>query len=311
MGKVINITIRGKIAVYTDDVVYVCGNSDYIIHFDFDAEWNEHEYKTARFITDDGSYTDVVFQGNECAVPVLSNTYKIKVGVFAGNLSTTTPATISAKKSILCGSGTPAAPAEDVYAQLTQMIENGMLRGPQGEPGPQGPQGEPGKDADPYTLPTASATVKGGVKVGPGLEMDGDVLRMATHSYFANSKNYGVGNNENEIAINCKHFRGTIAFIGTTDCSGEACIYCGDKLAGAAPFTAKANVPSIASFRSIMIDGRKYIEVQASDSPNTTFCGEIRRTISSIEEDAAYNKIIVRAISGTMPANSRMMFEWE
>lgn len=33
-----------------------------------------------------------------------------------------------------------------------------------------------GRDAEPYTLPTASETVKGGVKVGEGLQMDGDVL---------------------------------------------------------------------------------------------------------------------------------------
>lgn len=45
-----------------------------------------------------------------------------------------------------------------------------------GEPGPAGPAGEPGKDAEPYTLPTASETVKGGVKVGNGLQMTGDVL---------------------------------------------------------------------------------------------------------------------------------------
>ena len=39
-------------------------------------------------------------------------------------------------------------------------------------------RGEPGKDAAPYTLPTASASVKGGVMVGDGLEMDGDVMRV-------------------------------------------------------------------------------------------------------------------------------------
>ena len=52
-------------------------------------------------------------------------------------------------------------------------------QGPKGETGPQGPagpQGEPGKDGSLYELPTASADVKGGVKVGKRLKMNGDVL---------------------------------------------------------------------------------------------------------------------------------------
>ncbi len=36
---------------------------------------------------------------------------------------------------------------------------------------------------DVYTLPTASATVKGGVMVGDGLQMDGDVLRVTPEEY--------------------------------------------------------------------------------------------------------------------------------
>lgn len=36
---------------------------------------------------------------------------------------------------------------------------------------------------DAYTLPTASATVKGGVKVGSGLQMNGDVLRVKQEKY--------------------------------------------------------------------------------------------------------------------------------
>lgn len=35
-----------------------------------------------------------------------------------------------------------------------------------------------GGGGDPYTLPTASATTKGGVKIGNGLEMDGEVLNV-------------------------------------------------------------------------------------------------------------------------------------
>lgn len=108
--------------------MYVCGNSDFVIDFDFDAEWNEYEYKTARFITQDGLYTDVVFSGAQCAMPVLQNTHRIHVGVFAGNMHTTTPAYIPAKKSILCGTDAPATPPEDAYAQMMEDINQNADR---------------------------------------------------------------------------------------------------------------------------------------------------------------------------------------
>lgn len=121
MDKIINITVKNKIAMRTNDTIYVCGNSDFVLAFDFDEEWNEFFTKTARFIYG-GQYQDIIFQGNQCPVPVISNAYNINVGVFAGDLRTTTPAHISAKKSILCGNGSPAAPPEDVYAQIMDLL---------------------------------------------------------------------------------------------------------------------------------------------------------------------------------------------
>lgn len=122
--KEINITIRDKIAENVSGSGYVCGNSDYTVIFDFDSEWDAFDTKTARFVKQDRTFTDVVFSGNQCPMPILSNTYNIYVGVFAGDLHTTTPAHISAKKSILCDGGTPAAPSEDVYAQIIALLDN-------------------------------------------------------------------------------------------------------------------------------------------------------------------------------------------
>jgi len=127
MNKTINVSVRNKIAVLTNDVLYICGNSDFVVDFDFDDEWDEFYAKTARFIYG-GQYVDVVFEGNQCAVPVISNTYSFLIGVFAGNLRTTTPAYISAKKSILCEGGLPAAPTDDVYAQMVEMFNEGMVK---------------------------------------------------------------------------------------------------------------------------------------------------------------------------------------
>lgn len=125
MEREINISIKDKIAVADKSALYICGNSDFVINFAFDEEWESHITKTARFIFND-RFIDVVFEGNQCAMPVISNTYNIQVGVFAGNLHTSTPAHISAKKSILCGTNPPADPTPDVYAQMVELFNAGL-----------------------------------------------------------------------------------------------------------------------------------------------------------------------------------------
>lgn len=123
--KTINVTVRDKIASVVGDIVYICGNSDYVINFDFDAEWDDYDVKTARFVHD-GSYIDVVFTGNQCAMPVIHKAYGIYVGVYAGNLRTTTPSHIPSAASILSAEGTPAEPPDDVYAQITALCSEAV-----------------------------------------------------------------------------------------------------------------------------------------------------------------------------------------
>ena len=121
--RIINVTVRDKIAVNHSETPYVCGNSDYVIHFDLDDEWSAYETKTARFKWG-GKHHDVMFDGTECPVPKITDVCVFEVGVFADDLHTTTPATVPAKKSILCGGGVPAAPAEDVYNQIMARLDN-------------------------------------------------------------------------------------------------------------------------------------------------------------------------------------------
>lgn len=118
--NIINVTVRGKIARAEGRALIVCGNSDYAVRFDFDEEWSEYAVKTARFVSEDGSYNDVQFEGDTCAVPILRNTRTLLVGVFAGNLRTTTAALIHAVPCITDPDGTPADPTPDVYAQLME-----------------------------------------------------------------------------------------------------------------------------------------------------------------------------------------------
>ena len=101
----LHVDINNKIATYNArGGVIVCGNANYKIKFTFDEEWDEFEYKTARFIWND-KFIDVVFYGDIVAVPMLSQTTLLTVGVFAGeNLHTTTPAKIPCLLSVICES---------------------------------------------------------------------------------------------------------------------------------------------------------------------------------------------------------------
>ena len=117
----INITVDNKIAIKADETEYICSNSDFVVNFNFDSEWEAYETKTARF-SHNGGYIDVVFSGSQCAVPIIKDTYCFFVGVYAGNLHTTTPARVPCKLSILCGSSAPAAPTDDVYNQIMERL---------------------------------------------------------------------------------------------------------------------------------------------------------------------------------------------
>lgn len=116
----IQINIKNKVA-RADRAIIVCDNSDYTAVFDFDDEWSAYETKTARFVYC-GTYTDVVFTGNSCPIPEIHDTRSLTVGVYAGDLHTTTPAYISCVPSILCGNGIPADPTPDVYAQIMELL---------------------------------------------------------------------------------------------------------------------------------------------------------------------------------------------
>lgn len=148
----IKITVAGKIATNTTpDVVIVCGNSDYSVTFDLDAEWAAETDRTARFtyIRDGRTrYKEKTFQGNTVAVPMLSGIRQVTVGLYAGtpddpgDLHTTTAAAIWCKPSILCGDAaeeiTPAEKAglqsqvDKLALEVEDLKENGTGTGGNG-----------------------------------------------------------------------------------------------------------------------------------------------------------------------------------
>lgn len=117
----ITVTVREKQAKAAGTPFIVCGNADYTLRFDLDAEWDGHDLKTARFVyAENGAAVcrDVLFTGNVCAVPVLRDTYAVSVGIYAGGLITSAPAVIPCARCVTDGFPPHPDPAPDVYAQL-------------------------------------------------------------------------------------------------------------------------------------------------------------------------------------------------
>lgn len=90
----LNIAVRNKIATTTDPATVVNGNNDYTVVFDFDSEWDSLSNKTAMFVygREEQKYKTVTFTGNSCVMPALYNTGYVLIGVFAGNIKTTSAA---------------------------------------------------------------------------------------------------------------------------------------------------------------------------------------------------------------------------
>lgn len=119
----IKIVVRNKIARLENPLSRIVSeNTNYAIHFDLDDEWTGYETKTARFQYQDGTYSEVIFDGDTVQMPLIENTEWVKVGLYAGDLHTSTPATIGVRKSILSEGGVPADPPPDVYAQLMERL---------------------------------------------------------------------------------------------------------------------------------------------------------------------------------------------
>ena len=124
----IQISVRDKIATQTDGTVIINGNSDYSIEFDFDAEWADLNNKIGIFAYPDAAahkwaYQTVLFSGNTCAVPILRDIHCVYVGVTAGNVRVTTPATVQCRLSISDYADTEEPPSADIWGQILAKLD--------------------------------------------------------------------------------------------------------------------------------------------------------------------------------------------
>lgn len=118
----IKIKVRDKCA--EGDGVIICNNSDYTVVWDLDGEWTPYDTKTMRVNLADGTYQDVVFTGDTATLPVLTASGWVSVGLYAGDIHTSRAARLLALSSVLTPGGSPAAPAEDVYAQIMAKLND-------------------------------------------------------------------------------------------------------------------------------------------------------------------------------------------
>lgn len=128
MDRNIKVTIEDRVATTEGDPSFICGNSTYTVTFSFDDEWEGFEVKTALFkwLTADGMKKhEQPFTGDTVEAPVFFDTREVEVGVYAGDLTTTTGAPVRCKPSVRCGAGEDVEPDPDKYDALMELIKDG------------------------------------------------------------------------------------------------------------------------------------------------------------------------------------------
>lgn len=127
---IINITVADCRAILEGTPTIVCDNKKkYFIKFAFDSDWGADTQKTARFVWVAGGKlqrTNVIFTGDTVKVPALVDTTEVKVGVFEGDLTTTTPARIHCERSIRSYGGEPAEETPGQYDHIMVMYEQAL-----------------------------------------------------------------------------------------------------------------------------------------------------------------------------------------
>lgn len=125
--QTIEIAVNKTAAVLVSPVTIVCGNADYSIHFTFSEEWSGYSAKTAVFTffsmsTGKINQYEVLFEGDTVTVPVVTNTISLTVGVIAGDVKTTSDASIPCTNSNTGSVLIHDDPPPDIYEQLLEYL---------------------------------------------------------------------------------------------------------------------------------------------------------------------------------------------
>ncbi len=117
----INITVTKKVAIPVEPPIIVCGNAGYVLKFQFDEEWKDVTGKVARInFAKDGKWQFIEtdpFDGDSVEMDPLYGVREVEVGVYSGDLKTTTPAVLKCREGIL-DKGNPKDPPPDIYLEI-------------------------------------------------------------------------------------------------------------------------------------------------------------------------------------------------
>ena len=119
------ISITDRIARTVGTPHIVCGNSDYIVAFEFDSEWSAYPDKTAVFTfccNGERVTLKVPFTGYACYAPAITGTDRVEIGCYAGDIRTTTPAIVPCCACATDFSSVEEAAQVDVYNEIMEQI---------------------------------------------------------------------------------------------------------------------------------------------------------------------------------------------
>ena len=125
----ITIKVRDKIAQPQGSPVIVCGNDGYHAIFDLDDEWSSYELITMRVAwTDTFSgqprHTDVPFIRSigYADIPAIADAYEVQLGIYAGDIRTSTGARIPCERCVTDGGVYHEDPDPQTYAALLALL---------------------------------------------------------------------------------------------------------------------------------------------------------------------------------------------
>lgn len=119
----INIAIKNKTPIH-DDISIVCDNSNYVVVWDLDEEWAAYDTKAMHLTYADGTHGVRIFSGTRVALPVVTVPGKVGISLYAGDISTSREALITAKPSGRTGCDPVPDPGTGVYEQLLAALND-------------------------------------------------------------------------------------------------------------------------------------------------------------------------------------------
>ena len=130
----IEIKVRNRIAEAVGSPEIICGNSECNAIFDLDTEWDAQEIKTMRVAwTDTFSgqprHIDVPFFMGFAPIPAIADAYEVQIGVYTGNVMTSTPARIPCVRCITDGGTYHEDPEPETYTALLQLLHDITMAG--------------------------------------------------------------------------------------------------------------------------------------------------------------------------------------